>query len=125
MRTPLALRSRLAWLALVAVPWLAGASTPPSAPAALPTPAAAAAAAAAVEDLLAADRAFAAASARVDVVAGLSPMLSEEIVMPAPPGRLVRGKAAVLDALRENPDNAAGRVEWAPVRGGLSADGLH
>jgi ketosteroid isomerase-like protein len=119
MRTRLALRSPLAWLALLALPSLAGASTPRSAPDALPTPQAA------VEELLATDRAFAAASARTDVVAGLAPMLSEEIVMPAPPGRLVRGKAAVLDALRENPDNTAGRVEWAPVRGGVSADGLH
>jgi ketosteroid isomerase-like protein len=88
-------------------------------PDALPTPEAA------VEELLDADRAFSAAGARTDVVAGLAPMLSEAVVMPAPPGRLVRGKAAVLDALRENPDNAAGRVDWAPVRGGVSADGLH
>ena len=143
MRIRLAFRSPLAWLALLALPSLAGASTPRSAPDALPTPAAA------VEELLATDRAFAAASARADVVAGLAPMLSEEIVMPSPPGRLVRGRAAVLDALRGNlasepgasehvasrppdrgrargnPDNAAGRVEWAPVRGGVSADGLH
>jgi ketosteroid isomerase-like protein len=86
---------------------------------ALPTPQAA------VEELLAADRAFSATGARTDVVAALAPMLADAVVMPAPPGRLVRGRAAVLDALRENPDNAAGRVEWAPIRGGVSADGLH
>lgn len=80
---------------------------------------------AAVDELLAADRAFSAAGARSDVVAALAPMLSDGVVMPSPPGRLVRGRAAVLDALRENPDNAAGRVEWAPVRGGVSADGMH
>jgi hypothetical protein len=28
-------------------------------------------------------------------------------------------------ALRSNPANLSGRAEWAPVRGGLSADGLH
>lgn len=119
MRTLPALRYPLACLALVTAPSLACAATPRSTPGPLPTPAAA------VEALLAADRAFAAASARTDVVAGLAPMLAEEVVMPAPPGRLVRGKAAVLDALRDNPDNAAGRLEWAPVRGGVSADGLH
>ena len=106
-------------LALLALPAIALASTPPAAPDALPTPRAA------VEELLAADRAFAAASAGTDLFAGLAPMLAADAVMPAPPGRLVHGRQAVLDALRENPDNAGGRLEWAPVRGGVSADGLH
>lgn len=80
---------------------------------------------AALEALLAADRAYSAASARTDLVSGLAAMFADDVAMPAPPGRVVEGKAAVLDALRANPDNATSSVEWTPIRGGISADGLH
>ena len=30
-----------------------------------------------------------------------------------------------VQALRANPDNAGARLEWAPIRGGISADGQH
>ena len=40
--------------------------------------------AAVAEELLAADRAFSAASEQTDVVAGLAPMLAEDVAMPAP-----------------------------------------
>ena len=118
MRNPW-LASPLAGLALAGLSSLALAATSPAAPDALPTPRAA------VEDLLAADRAFAAAGAETDVVSALAPMLGEAVVMPMLGNRLVRGREAVVAALRENPDNATGRLEWAPVRGGVSADGLH
>ncbi len=80
---------------------------------------------AAVDELLAADRAFSAASARTDVVSGISAMLADDVVMPAPPGVFARGRAAAIDALRANADNAKSRVEWTPVRAGISADGQH
>ena len=80
---------------------------------------------AAVDELLAADRAFAAASARTDVVAGLSAMFTDDVTMPVPGNRFVEGKAAAIEALRANADNARSRIEWSPVRGGVSSDGLH
>jgi len=79
----------------------------------------------AVDELLAADRAFSAASARTDIVAGLSPMFAADVMIPNPPGQFVAGKAAVVAALSANPDNARSQTEWTPVRGGVSADGQH
>jgi ketosteroid isomerase-like protein len=79
----------------------------------------------AVDELLAADRAFSAASAGTDLVTGLSAMFASDIVIPSPPGRFAEGKDAVVAALRANADNARSRTEWTPVRGGISADGQH
>lgn len=78
-----------------------------------------------VEALLAADRAYSAASARTDLVSGLAAMFADDVAMPAPPGKVYEGKAAVLEALRANPENARSSAEWTPVGGGISADGLH
>jgi ketosteroid isomerase-like protein len=79
----------------------------------------------AVEELLAADRGFAKAATGKDVVAALSAMFAPHVVMPAPPGQFARGAEAATQALRANPDNLTSRVTWAPVRGGISADGQH
>ncbi len=78
---------------------------------------------AAAEALLAVDRAYSAASAKTDAVAGLAAMFAPDVIMPGPPGRLHRGVAEVTASLRANPDTAGGRVTWTPVRVGLSADG--
>jgi ketosteroid isomerase-like protein len=80
---------------------------------------------AAVDDLLAADRAFSAASAKTDLVSGLSAMFADDVVIPNPPGQFAEGKAAVVAMLRANVDNARSRTEWTPVRGGISVDGQH
>jgi ketosteroid isomerase-like protein len=80
---------------------------------------------AAVDELLAADRAFSLAAAKVDVTAGLSAMFADDVVMPTPSGRFAEGKAAAVKALQGNADNATARIEWTPVRGGISADGRH
>jgi ketosteroid isomerase-like protein len=80
---------------------------------------------AAVEELLAADRAFSKASASTDVITGLSAMFADEIVMMVPRDGFAEGKAKATAALRSNPDNATSRLEWTPIRGGISADGLH
>ncbi len=77
-----------------------------------------------VEELLATDRAFAAAAALTDVPGALGPMLAAGVVFgPIPGGRFARGHAEAMASLRANPDNAGARLEWAPVRGGISADG--
>lgn len=76
-----------------------------------------------VEELLAADRAFSAEAAKAsDPVAGISRMLDAEVVMPSPKGHAV-GRDAVIALFRENPSYKEGKVNWAPVRGGISADG--
>jgi ketosteroid isomerase-like protein len=80
--------------------------------------------AAIVEGLIAADRAFAAAAADKSLIDGLLPMFDGETVMPAPSG-FVKGPEAIAAALASNPANAGARASWTPVRGGVSADGLH
>ena len=80
---------------------------------------------AAVDELLAADRAFSASSAKTDLVSGLTAMFADDVVIPMPPGQFVDGKTAVATALRTNADNLTSRTEWTPVRGGISADGQH
>ena len=78
-----------------------------------------------VDELLAADRAFSAASAATDVVSGLSAMFAADVAMPVPGARFSTGVQEAVAALRANPDNAKSRAEWVPVRGGISADGRH
>ena len=85
--------------------------------------AAPASAEASVDELLAADRAFASGAASVDPVAGITAMLDDEAVMPLPGKGIITGKAAVAEAFRESPAFKDGHVAWAPVRGGISADG--
>ena len=78
-----------------------------------------------VDELLAADRAFSTASAKTDLVSGLSAMFADDVVIPMPPGQFVNGKAAVVEGLRANGDNLTSKTEWTPARGGVSADGQH
>src|SRR5688572_22360414 len=78
-----------------------------------------------LDGLLAVDQAFAAASARTDLVSGISAMFATDVVMPLPNGTFAESAEAAAAAMRENPANAGARAEWAPVRGGVSADGRH
>ncbi len=80
---------------------------------------------AAVDELLDADRAFAAASARTDMITVLSSMFAADVVMPVRGGGLAMGSVAAIEALRSDSANLRSRLEWAPVRGGISADGQH
>ena len=79
----------------------------------------------AVDELLAADRAFSLASARTDLVTGLTAMFADSVTMPLPTGQWATGVADVREALRSNPANPTSRITWTPVRGGVSADGMH
>jgi len=76
------------------------------------------------DELLAADRAFSAASAKTDLVSGLSAMFAADVAMPAP-GTIAYGSQKAIDALKANPTNAGAKVEWTPARVALSADGKH
>ena len=78
----------------------------------------------AADELLATDRAFSAAAAKTDLVAGLSAMFAPDVTMTAPTG-LVAGAQKVIDVLTSNPANSGAKVEWTPARVSVSADGTH
>jgi ketosteroid isomerase-like protein len=52
-------------------------------------------------------------------------MFDAEAVMPVPGTGHVVGRDAVIAALRAGPSFQGGIAAWAPVRGGISADGSH
>jgi ketosteroid isomerase-like protein len=76
------------------------------------------------DELLAADRAFSAASAKTDLIAGVSAMFAPDVAMPAP-GGIAYGSQKAIDALRANPANAGAKVVWTPARVAISRDGFH
>ena len=79
---------------------------------------------AAVDQLIAADRAYSAEAARAsDIPTGLALMLDAEAVAPVPGKGHAVGRDAVIAAFRDNPSFKEGRASWTPVRGGISADG--
>ena len=76
------------------------------------------------DELLAADRAFAGASAKTDLISGLSAMFASDVAMPTPTG-VVYGSQKAVDALRANPANTGAKAVWTPARVALSTDGTH
>ncbi len=80
---------------------------------------------AAVDALADADRRFSSAGASTNVVDALAAMFADDIMLPAPPAVFASGKTKAIEALKSNPANLTGRVTWAPIRGGISADGTH
>jgi len=80
-----------------------------------------------IDELLSADRRFAAEAGKTTVIPALSAMFADDVVMPigTPKPGFAKGKPQAIEALKVNPDNAQGRLEWMPVRAGVSADGLH
>ena len=87
-------------------------------------PAAAKSPQASVDELLAADHAFSAESAKLDPVAGITAMIDDEAAMPLAGKGILVGKSAIADAFKASPAFKEGHVTWAPVRGGISADGM-
>lgn len=78
----------------------------------------------AADELLAADRAFSAASAKTDLIGGLTAMFAPDIAMMAPV-EIAYGVVKATEALKANPANAGARVTWTPARVSVSADGKH
>ena len=76
------------------------------------------------DELLAADRAFSEASAKTDLISGLSAMFASDVAMPTPTG-VVYGSQKAVDALRANPANTGAKAVWTPARVALSTDGTH
>jgi hypothetical protein len=77
------------------------------------------------DELLAADRAFAAKAAQTDLVSGISAMFTPDVTMPIPGGKFATTVAEAVEAMKSNPANTGAKVTWTPVRAGVSADGLH
>lgn len=77
------------------------------------------------DELLATDRAFAAAAGDKDTLTALSAMFHDDVIMPLPDGTFARGRAAAVEAMRSNPFNTASHAQWTPIRAGVSADGQH
>jgi ketosteroid isomerase-like protein len=78
----------------------------------------------AVDELIAADRAFsAAASGKANVIDALTPMFAADVIMPIPGGKFAHGVDEAVAFLKTNPDNTTAKAEWTPIRGGISADG--
>ena len=80
--------------------------------------------AALVDQLLAADRAFAAAAADRNLVDALVAMFREDVAMNWPKG-FTSSASEARTILLTNAANATSRAEWWPLRGGVSADGTH
>ena len=78
----------------------------------------------AVDSLLAADRAFAAAGKTLDAATAIANMFVGNVVMQAP-GGFVRGRDSASKVLEATAENASSRVTWTPVRGGVSSDLQH
>lgn len=79
---------------------------------------------AALNSLLEADRAFASAAGSTTVIPALTTMFAPDVYMQGPDG-MKRGTEAATASLRTNPANNTARITWAPLRGGISADGQH
>ena len=77
-----------------------------------------------VDELLAADRAFATAAADTTGVEGVAAMFADDVIMTVP-GRFAEGKASAIEAMASSPGAEGSTVSWTPVRGGISADGQH
>ncbi|HJR82338.1 MAG TPA: nuclear transport factor 2 family protein, partial [Sphingomicrobium sp.] len=80
--------------------------------------------AAAVQELLEADRQYSAEGEGDNIADAIGAMMASDSRMPTPQGNFAKGKQGIIDSLRANPTNANATAEWAPVRGGISADGL-
>ena len=76
------------------------------------------------DELLAADRAFAAAAKQTDLVTALTTMFAPDVVL-THAGGIAYGRDKAIEALKASPINAGARIEWTPARVSVSGDGRH
>ena len=76
----------------------------------------------AVQQLIDADRAFSQAASGKNVVQAIGAFLADDARAPKPDGTFARSKQEIIDLLSTNPLNLTATADWAPVRGGISAD---
>ena len=77
-----------------------------------------------VDELLSVDRDHAKRAQRLNVVDALGGMFADDVALNAM-GAFHFGRETALTRLRAVPENVTGRLEWAPIRGAISADGQH
>ena len=80
---------------------------------------------AAVDSLLEVDRGYARAAADTNAITAPAAMFAPDVFLRAPGDQLTEGRDRAIEALRSNPANLQAHLTWAPVRGGISADGQH
>ena len=78
----------------------------------------------AVDELLAVDRGHAQSAKSANVVDALGNMFADDVALSAY-GAFHLGRDSALTRLRTAPENLTARIEWAPIRGGISGDGQH
>ena len=72
-----------------------------------------------IDELLTADREHANRAQRSSVVDALGGMFADDVYLSAY-GAFHHGRDAVLSRLRAVPENMSARLEWAPIRAGVS-----
>jgi hypothetical protein len=78
----------------------------------------------AVIALLEIDRGHSQRAQRTNVVDALGGMFADDVVLSAY-GSFHMGRDSALSRLRAVPENLTARLEWWPIRGGISGDGQH
>lgn len=78
----------------------------------------------AVDELLALDREHAKRARNTNVVDAFGGMFADDVFLSAY-GAFHPGRDSALSRLRAVPENLTARVEWSPIRGGISGDGQH
>jgi hypothetical protein len=77
-----------------------------------------------VDELITADRNFAARARTTNVVDALGAMFADDVVLSAY-GAFHPGRDSAITRLNAVPENHTARIQWSPVRGGISGDGQH
>ena len=78
----------------------------------------------AVDDLIATDRSYAQRAKTANVVDALGGMFADDVFFFGY-GAIHPGRDSAIARLRAVPENVTGRLEWTPIRGGISGDGQH
>jgi hypothetical protein len=77
-----------------------------------------------LDELLTVDRAHAQRAKRTNVLDALGGMFAADVTLSAF-GAFHFGLDSALARLRAAPENLTARIEWTPIRGGISGDGQH
>ena len=78
----------------------------------------------AIDELLKVDREHASRARGANVVDALAPMFADDVYLSAF-GAFHHGRDSAITRLRAGPENLTARLEWAPIRAGISGDGQH
>ena len=77
-----------------------------------------------LDELFAAERSLSAAAEKLTPAEGIASLMARDGVLMTRDGPVI-GPAAAATSLKANPANAGKFASWRPIRGGVSADGLH